>query len=48
MNFIIFIVSPLAVEDDVMIHMTTGLLSVESILESEAGVGGFILITVRE
>ena len=48
MNFIIFIVSPLAVEDDVAIDMTTGLLSVESILESEARVGEFILITVRE
>ena len=38
--------SPLAVEDDVEIDMTTGLLSVNSILEAEASVGSFILITV--
>ena len=48
MNFIVFVVSPLDVEDDVTIDMTTGLLSVESIVESEAAVGTFILITVRE
>ena len=48
MNFIIFVVSPLDVEDNVMIDTTTGLLSVESIVESEAAVGSFILITVRE
>ena len=43
-----YIVVPLAVEDDVTIDMTTGLLSVRSIQESEASVGSFILITVRE
>ena len=43
-----FVVSPLAVEDNVTIDMTTGLLSVASIIETEASVGSCISITVRE
>ena len=42
------IVSPIQIQDKVMINMTTGLLTVQVILESEAIVEGFILITVRE
>ena len=40
-------VVPPAVEDDVTINMTTGLLTVQAILPSEATVGDFILIEVR-
>ena len=40
--------SPLAVEDDVEIDMTTGLLSVNSIIETEASVENFLYIMVRK